>query len=123
MRDLFEPISRDERQAESIQKWLNAKGKGTLECCTGYGKTRCALIIIKKLLKRYPNLRIWVVVPTELLKKQWAAHIEKYSLQLNVEILIINTAAKNNAAKNFFIRNSVVIIYFIFLNPTMPKEQ
>jgi len=94
MRDLFEPISRDERQAESVQKWLNAKGKGTLECCTGYGKTRCALIIIKKLLKRYPTMRILVVVPTELLEKQWLGHIEKYSLQLNVEVMIINTASK-----------------------------
>ena len=94
MRDLFEPISRDERQAESVQKWLNAKGKGTLECCTGYGKTRCALIIIKKLLKRYPTMRILVVVPTDLLKKQWLGHIEKHSLQLNVEVMIINTASK-----------------------------
>ena len=38
MRDLFEPISRDERQAQSVQKWLNSKGRGTLECCTGFIK-------------------------------------------------------------------------------------
>lgn len=38
MRDLFEPISRDERQAQSVQKWLSSKGRGTLECCTGLVK-------------------------------------------------------------------------------------
>ena len=97
MRDLFEPISRDERQAQSVQKWLNSKGRGTLECCTGYGKTRCAFIIIKKILSRYPSIRIWVVVPTDLLKKQWEKLIEENSLQLNVEVLIINTASKNIA--------------------------
>ena len=95
MRDLFEPISRDERQAQSVQKWLNSKGRGTLECCTGYGKTRCAFIIIKKVLSRYPNLRIWVVVPTELLRKQWEKLIEENSLQFNVKVFIINTDAKN----------------------------
>lgn len=107
MRDLFEPISRDERQAESVQKWLNSKGRGTLECCTGYGKTRCALIIINKLLSRYPNMRIWVVVPTDLLKKQWEAHIEKNALQLNVEVFIINTAAKNGGQCDFLIIDEI----------------
>lgn len=107
MRDLFEPISRDERQAESVQKWLNSKGRGTLECCTGYGKTRCALIIINKLLSRYPNMRIWVVVPTDLLEKQWKAHIEENALQLNVEVLIINTAAKNGGQCDFLIIDEI----------------
>lgn len=40
MRDLFTPITRDERQEESMKKWLN-KGKGTLECCTGFGSNKC----------------------------------------------------------------------------------
>ena len=107
MRDLFEPISRDERQAECIKKWFNSKGKGTLECCTGFGKSRCALIIINKLLKRYPQMRIWIVVPTELLKKQWEKHVESYSLQLNVEVLIINSAAKNGGQCDFLIIDEI----------------
>ena len=97
MRDLFEPVSRDERQAESVQKWLNSKGKGCIEACTGFGKTRIALNIIKKLLKKYPKIRILVIVPTELLYNQWVGHIEANSLQLNVEVQIINTAAKKGA--------------------------
>jgi superfamily II DNA or RNA helicase len=107
MRDLFEPISRDERQAECIKKWFDSKGKGTLECCTGFGKSRCALIIINKLLKRYPQMRIWIVVPTELLKKQWEKHVENFSLQLNVEVLIINSAAKNGGQCDFLIIDEI----------------
>ena len=97
MRDLFTPSTRDERQAESVNKWLRAKGRGTLECCTGYGKTRCSLLIINKLLSKYPTMRILVVVPTELLKVQWLDHVENNSLQLNVQVSVINTVAKNGA--------------------------
>lgn len=97
MRDLFEPSTRDERQSESVAKWLKNKGRGTLECCTGYGKSRCTLIIINKLLSKYPNMRILIVVPTELLKQQWLEHVEKNSLQLNVEVSVINTVAKNGS--------------------------
>ena len=107
MRDLFEPISRDERQAESVRKWLKAKGRGTLECCTGYGKTRCAFNIIKKVLTRYPNIRIWVVVPTELLKKQWEKLIEENQLQFSVEVYIINSAAKNGGQCDFLIIDEI----------------
>lgn len=37
MRDLFSPVSRDERQDEGVQKWINNKCKGTLEWATGTG--------------------------------------------------------------------------------------
>lgn len=35
MRDLFTPLTRDERQAQSLQAWLKNKGKGCVEGCTG----------------------------------------------------------------------------------------
>ena len=50
MRDLFEPISRDERQAQSVQKWLNAKGRGTLECCTGFVKLTIINLYLSNIL-------------------------------------------------------------------------
>lgn len=37
MKDLFTPLTRDERQEESLQKWLKAKGKGTVVAGTGVG--------------------------------------------------------------------------------------
>lgn len=35
MRDLFSPITRDERQEEAVRKWLQSKGRGTIVACTG----------------------------------------------------------------------------------------
>ena len=37
MHDLFEPISRDERQAQALKAWIKAKGHGTIVGCTGFG--------------------------------------------------------------------------------------
>lgn len=37
MHDLFEPISRDERQARALKAWIKAKGHGTIVGCTGFG--------------------------------------------------------------------------------------
>jgi hypothetical protein len=35
MKDLFTPLTRDERQEESLRAWLNNKGHGCIEGCTG----------------------------------------------------------------------------------------
>ena len=35
--DLFAPMSRDERQTESVNKWIKTKGKGTIVAGTGVG--------------------------------------------------------------------------------------
>ena len=37
MRELFTPLTRDERQDESVRKWLQNKGKGTVVAATGVG--------------------------------------------------------------------------------------
>lgn len=108
MKDLFTPLTRDERQEESVRKWLQNKGKGCLECATGYGKSRCALIIIKKLLSKYPSLRILIVVPTELLKDQWLNHVENNQLQLNVIVQVINGVAKNGATCDLLIIDKIL---------------
>ena len=107
MKDLFTPITRDERQEESMKKWLQNKGKGTLECCTGFGKSRITINIIKKLLGKYPNMRIIIIVPTELLKNQWLEHVDNYQLQFNVEVQIINTAAKNGGVYDLLVIDEI----------------
>lgn len=89
-------MTRTERQQASVKKWLNSKGKGTIVGATGYGKTRCALMAIKALLKKYPQFRILVVVPTDALQKQWLGHIDEWGFQFNVEVYIINTVIKHN---------------------------
>ena len=96
-------MTRTERQKESIRKWIANKGKGTVVAGTGVGKTHIALMTIQALLKKYPNLRILVVVPTETLKRQWFEKIDEWGFQFNVEIEIINTVVKHSYNCNFLV--------------------
>ena len=66
-------------------------------------KTRIALMTIQLLLKKHPQLRVLVVVPTETLKKQWIEHIEEWGFQFNVEVGIINTIVKHTYTCDFLI--------------------
>ena len=94
MKDLFTPLTRDERQKESLRAWLNNKGKGCIEGCTGYGKTRIGLNAIETVRKRYPALSVIVVVPTDVLRTQWIRQLDERGLGLNCKVVIINTASK-----------------------------
>lgn len=95
IRDLFTPITRDERQEQCRKAWIMHKGIGTIEACTGFGKTRTAINCIKCVMSKYPNLKTLVVVPTDLLKNQWITILDGCGLGLNVEVQVINTTAKN----------------------------
>ena len=94
MRDLFEPITRDERQNEGIKKWITSKCKATLEYATGVGKTYTAIKAIKAVLKKYPDFKILVIVPTEGLQKQWKTHLATHDLVFNSDVQIVNTAIR-----------------------------
>lgn len=94
MKDLFTPLTRDERQAESLRAWLKNKGRGCVEGCTGYGKTRIGLNAIETVRKRYPELSVIVVVPTDVLRNQWLEQLDERGLGWNCKVEIINTASK-----------------------------
>lgn len=95
MRNLFEPITRDERQKEGVIKWIKSGCKATLEYPTGTGKTITAIKAIKQLLKKYPNFRTLVVVPTETLQEQWKKELAKFDILFNADVQIINTVIKH----------------------------
>ena len=95
MRDLFEPITRDERQNEGIKKWITAKCRATLEYATGVGKTYTAIKAIKAILKKYPDFKILVIVPTEGLQKQWKSNLATHDLVFNSDVQIVNTAIRH----------------------------
>ena len=88
-------MTRTERQQEAIRCWIKAKGRGTVEGCTGFGKTRMGLMTIKALLKKYPQFRILVVVPTTALKSQWESKIDFEGFSFNSEVQVINTVIKH----------------------------
>lgn len=88
-------VSRTERQKESVKKWIQSGCNATVSACTGYGKTRVAIMAIAKVLKKKPDAKILIVVPTEVLKNQWTEdYIEKYNLTQNCEVQIINSVIK-----------------------------
>lgn len=89
-------MTRDERQKLSIQKWLQAKGKGVLIAGTGFGKTRVGLMIIKGILSKHPTRRILIVVPTITLKEQWYNLIDQWGFSLNCDVQVINTVITRN---------------------------
>ena len=61
------------------------------------GKTRTAVMAIFRLLKVRPDAKILIVVPTEVLQKQWMNdYIIKYNLIKNCEVKIINTVIKTS---------------------------
>jgi len=89
-------MTRTERQQEAVRRWISHKGKGSIEAATGFGKTNVGLITIKALLKKYPQFRILVVVPTTTLKSQWEKKIDDWGFTFNSEVQVINTVIKHS---------------------------
>ena len=96
-------MTRTERQQEAIKRWTVAKGKGSVEGATGIGKTRIGLMTIQALLKKYPNFRILVVVPTTALRDQWQTQLDGWGFTFNSEVQVINTVIKHKWNCDFLI--------------------
>ena len=95
------------RQELGIQKWVDNKCKGSLCWATGVGKTRAGIIAIKRFLDKNPNRRILVVVPTEVLKRQWIKLLDNEGLSLNVNVQIINSVIKHYYTVDLLILDEV----------------
>ena len=89
-------MTRTERQQEAARCWIRAKGKGSIEAATGFGKTRIGLMIIKALLKKFPHYRILVVVPTTALRAQWQKQIDEWGFSFNAESYVVNSVIKHD---------------------------
>lgn len=89
-------MTRTERQQEAVRKWIKAKGKGSWEFPTAFGKTFTAITAIKIVRKKYPDLKVLVVVPTITLKNQWYEELNKNDLYFNIEVQVINTVIKHD---------------------------
>lgn len=88
-------MTRDERQEICRVKWIKNKCRGTIEACTGFGKSRVAINCINTILSKYPNKKVLIVVPTTGLKEQWEKHIYNYGFTFNCEVQVINTVIKH----------------------------
>ena len=90
--------TRDERQRRIHVDWREAGGRNTVEACTGFGKTRVAVNVIKSMNENLPMATCDVVVPSIHLKKDWSkenGHIVSNRLK-NVEVFTIHTYIKAN---------------------------
>ena len=95
MADLFGNVSRDERQAIGVQRWVDNKLCGSLVYCTGFGKTRTAIMCMKRFLAKNPGRRIIIVVPTDALQRQWLSDLTEQQVPMVYEVLIINSVVKH----------------------------
>ena len=101
--DLFTPVSRDVRQNEAVNKWIKAKGKGTIVACTGFGKTFIAIKAIKLLRTKYPDLTVLILVPTTALKHQWIDVLTDNDLIFNIEVQVMMGASQREASCDLLI--------------------
>lgn len=58
-------------------------------------KTFTAITAVKAVRKKYPNLRVLVVVPTTTLKDQWFDELNRHDVYFNIEVQVINTVIKH----------------------------
>ena len=86
--------TRDLKQEECFNLWVKKGCRGTIEACTGFGKTRIAIMAIQRFLKKNPGRTVMVVVPTDNLQKQWRTKLLEAGL-IFIDVLIINTAVKS----------------------------
>lgn len=94
LNNLFSPVTRDQRQNESVDKWMKFKGRASVVAATGTGKTYIAIKAIKRLRKRYPNLDVLVLVPTTALKTQWEDTLAENGITNNVSIQVMMGASQ-----------------------------
>ena len=94
------------RQKSILRKWVAWDCRGTLEACTGFGKTYTAVLAIQKTNEQYPDKTILVVVPTRHLKTQWEKQVEENDLQ-NVTVAIINSSVRRKHTCHFLVLDEI----------------
>ncbi len=75
-------MDRNERQAIGIDRFQNSKqygsasnGRGTWNWVTGLGKTYAACQVIEKVLTKFPDKQVLILVPYTNLIEQWQSHV------------------------------------------------
>ena len=92
------------RQKSILRNWSSAGCRGTLEACTGFGKTYTAILAIQALNAQQPGESTLVVVPTIHLKKQWEDQVSNLS---DVTVMVVNSAVKQTWNVNLLILDEI----------------
>lgn len=92
------------RQKQLLRNWSSNGCIGTIEACTGFGKTYAAILAIQALNKQQPGESTLVVVPTVHLKKQWEEQVQHLN---DVTVLVVNTAVKSKHNVNLLVLDEI----------------
>lgn len=84
-------MTRSERQELCVDNWIRAGGRSSVIASTGFGKTRVAILAIKRVLTKYPDFKTLVVVPSTNLKDQWEENLRQWNLEKSCVVRVINT--------------------------------
>lgn len=94
-------------QKEAITAHIDNSENGTIEACTGSGKTRLGLMTALKYIRLYPNSRsVAIIVPTTYLLGKWYKDLKDFNPDI-----IINKIGDNNNDSN---PNADVDIYTFY---------
>lgn len=83
-----------ERQKGFIQKWIDNLGRGTLEACTGFGKSYVGTLAADLCNIRHAGDNIDIVVPSLYLQKKWQIDLIEHDIK-NATVYVVNTYIKS----------------------------
>jgi superfamily II DNA or RNA helicase len=121
--------SKFRRQYESLYKWRNSGGVGTLNLVMRFGKTMIGLLAIHEYSKKHGNADVVVVTPSVIVKEEWITQIKNFnisniesyvriytanqllddSLKINCDILIIDEVHKFTSDKRLAILRREIV--------------
>lgn len=91
---------KDKVQRNGLNKWFQRGQRGTLEYCTGVGKSRCGVLAAAWLVSKIKyDAKVLIITPTQTIRDQaWVEEFkkwgEKITLKNHVHIVCIQTAYK-----------------------------
>ena len=86
-------MTRDERQAITMQKFFQCGGRGICLAGVATGKTRIATNIITKMRSKKSDLKVTVLVPGRTLISQWKKNLKDCNLE-NIEVRTFKSLEK-----------------------------
>jgi superfamily II DNA or RNA helicase len=91
----FLDVSKDERQEESVQRWLAYKGRARVIAVPRFGKTNIGIKIFNKIYKVKGDKRMLVVTPSEIITNHWKANLKATCEYDGVEVCSISWLINN----------------------------
>ena len=103
----FSNDSRTRRQQKIVSQWESDEigQAGTVQACTGFGKTWVALMSLKRAQEYGWGSDFLVVVPTRYLKEQWEEDLDEWEIDATVEV--INTVVKSRWSVDILILDEI----------------